>query len=98
MKTFNGKDKRIASYKQRKMHLEALLTFVSRKEEFIRVVLCSKNEKDAKERIVSSFNISSEQAQYLLNSALHYLMGLEYEAVQKMYDKVEKYIENNVKR
>ena len=98
MKTYNGKDKRIASYEQRKKHLEALLTFVSRKEEFIRVVRCSKNEKDAKERIVSSFNISSEQAQYLLNAALHYLMDLEYEAVQKMYDKVKKYIENNVKR
>ena len=91
MKTNDLRKRKTSYYRWQKLRLEALLAVVQRKYEFIEIIYKSKTEKDAIERVVSHFNLSSRQAKYLLNQELRKFGALEYDDLQKEYEKVVRY-------
>ena len=85
--------KTIESYQRQKMHLEALLVVIPLKMEVIQMLRSTKNEQTAEEELVAHFNLSLEQARYVLNLRLQYLNSLTVEDVQKKLSRVVKYLE-----
>lgn len=83
--------KTIENYLRRKMRLEALLAVVQRKGELIKIV-CTASYRKRVENLISHFSLTSEQAQYLLNADVGFLMDSEYEDVQKKYNQVAAYL------
>ena len=90
MKTNDLRKQKTAYYRWQKSRLEALLAVVQRKEEFINIVRKLSTE-EAIERVAIHFNISSRQVNYLLGLELRKLMSLEYDDLQKEYEKVVRY-------
>ena len=84
--------KTIENYLRRKMRLEALLAVVQHKGELVKIIRTAPNLKKAEENLISHFSLTSEQVQYLLNADLRFLMGSEYEDVQKKYNQVAAYL------
>ena len=84
--------KTIENYLRRKMRLEALLAVVQRKGELVKIIRTAPNLKKAEENLISHFSLTSEQVQYLLNAEVRFLMGSEYEDVQKKYNQVVAYL------
>ncbi|MBR2031781.1 MAG: hypothetical protein IKA04_06155 [Alistipes sp.] len=80
--------KTIENYLRRKMRLEALLAVVQHKVELVKIIRTAPNLKKAEENIVSHFGLTSEQAQYLLNADVCFLLDSEHEDVQKKYNQV----------
>ena len=78
-------------YRWEKLRLEALLAVVQRKDELIEIIRRSKTEKDAIESVVPRFNISLRQAHYLLGLELREFGALNYEELQKEYERVVRY-------
>ena len=74
------------------MRLEALLAVVQHKGELVKIIRTAPNLKKAEENLISHFSLTSEQVQYLLNADLRFLMGSEYEDVQKKYNQVVAYL------
>ncbi len=83
--------KTIENYLRRKMRLEALLAVVQRKGDLIKIV-CTASYRKKVENLISHFSLTSEQAQYLLNADVGFLMDSEYEDVQKKYNQVAAYL------
>ncbi|MBQ7341973.1 MAG: hypothetical protein IJW42_01805 [Alistipes sp.] len=83
--------KTIENYLRRKMRLEALLAVVQHKGELIKIV-CTASYRKKVENLISHFSLTSEQAQYLLNADVGFLMDSEYEDVQKKYNQVAAYL------
>ena len=83
--------KTIENYLRRKMRLEALLAVVQRKGDLIKIV-CTASYRKRVENLISHFSLTSEQAQYLLNADVGFLMDSEYEDVQKKYNQVVAYL------
>ena len=81
----------IENYLRRKMRLEALLAVVQHKGELIKIV-CTASYRKRVENLISHFSLTSEQAQYLLNADVGFLMDSEYEDVQKKYNQVVAYL------
>ena len=90
MKTNDLRKQKTTYYRWQKSRLEALLAVVQRKEEFINIVRKLSTE-EAIERVAIHFNISSRQVNYLLGLELRKLMSLEYDDLQKEYEKVVRY-------
>ena len=84
--------KTIENYLRRKMRLEALLAVVQHKGELVKIIRTAPNLKKAEENLISHFSLTSEQVQYLLNAEVRFLMGSEYEDVQKKYNQVVAYL------
>lgn len=91
MKTNDLRKRKTSYYRWQKLRLEALLAVVQRKYEFIEIIRRSKTEKDAIESVVPRFNISLRQAHYLLGFELRKFGALEYDDLQKEYEKVLRY-------
>lgn len=91
MNTNDLRKRKTSYYRWQKLRLEALLAVVQRKDVFIEIIYKSKTEKDAIERVVSHFNLSSRQACYLLGFELRKFGALEYDEIQKEYEKVLRY-------
>ena len=91
MKTNDLRKRKTSYYRWQKLRLEALLAVVQRKDVFIEIIYKSKTEKDAIERVVSRFNISLRQAHYLLGFELRKFGALNYEELQKEYERVVRY-------
>ena len=91
MKTNDLRKQKTAYYRWQKSRLEALLAVVQRKDVFIEIIYKSKTEKDAIERVVSHFNLSSRQACYLLGLEFRQWGALKYEELQKEYEEVLRY-------
>ena len=78
-------------YRWEKLRLEALLAVVQRKEEVINIIRKTQDIEDAKKSIASLFNLSSSQVYYLLGFELRKFGALEYDDLQKEYEKVVRY-------
>lgn len=91
MMTHNLREQKKSFYKQQKSRLEALLAVVQRKEEFIKIIRKAANEEEARTNLASHFNLTLTQAKYLLNRELRKFMAVEYEELQKEYEKVVRY-------
>ena len=91
MKTNDLRKQKTAYYRWQKSRLEALLAVVQRKEEFINIIRKTQDIEGAKKSIASLFNLSSSQVYYLLGFELRKFMAVEYEELQKEYDKVVRY-------
>jgi DNA gyrase/topoisomerase IV subunit A len=91
MMTHNLREQKKSFYKQQKSRLEALLAVVQRKEVFIKIIRKAANEEEARTNLASHFNLTLTQAKYLLNQELRKFMAVEYEELQKEYDKVVRF-------
>ena len=91
MKTNDLRKQKTAYYRWQKSRLEALLAVVQREEEFINTIRKAQDIEDAKKSIASHFNLSSSQVYYLLGFELRKFGALEYDDLQKEYEKVVRY-------
>ena len=91
MKTNDLRKRKTAYYKWQKLRLEALLAVVQRKEGFINIIRKTQGKEGAKKSIASLFNLSSSQVYYLLGFELRKFGALEYDDLQKEYEKVVRY-------
>ena len=91
MKTNDLRKQKTAYYRWQKSRLEALLAVVQRKEEFINIIRKAQDIEDAKKSIASLFNLSSSQVYYLLGFELCKFGALEYDDLQKEYEKAVRY-------
>ena len=90
MKTNDLRKRKTSYYRWQKLRLEALLAVVQRKEEFINIIRKSSTE-EVVERVATHFNLSSSQVYYLLGFELRKFGVLEYDDIQKEYEKVVRY-------
>ena len=91
MKTNDLRKQKTAYYRWQKLRLEALLAVVQRKEEFINIIRKTQDIEDTKKSIASLFNLSSSQVYYLLGFELRKFGALEYDDLQKEYEKVVRF-------
>ena len=91
MKTSDLRKQKTAYYRWQKSRLEALLAVVQRKEEFINIIRKTQDIEGAKKSIASLFNLSSSQVYYLLGFELRKFGALNYEELQKEYERVVRY-------
>ena len=91
MKTNDLRKQKTAYYRWQKSRLEALLAVVQRKEELINIIRKTQDIEGAKKSIASLFNLSSSQVYYLLGFELRKFGALEYDDLQKEYEKVVRY-------
>ena len=91
MKINDLRKQKTAYYRWQKLRLEALLAVVQRKEEFINIIRKTQDIEDAKKNIASLFNLSSSQVYYLFGFELREFGALEYDDLQKEYEKVVRY-------
>lgn len=90
MKTNDLRKQKTAYYRWQKSRLEALLAVVQRKEEFINIIRKSSTE-EVVERVATHFNLLSRQVDYLLGLELRKFGALEYDDLQKEYEKVVRF-------
>ena len=83
--------KTIENYLRRKMRLEALLAVVQHKDDLFNIIRKQKTEEDAIAGVASHFNLSIRQAHYLLGFELRKFGALNYEELQKEYERVVRY-------
>ena len=91
MQTNDLRKRKTSYYRWQKLRLEALLAVVQRKEEFINIIRKTQDIEGAKKSIASLFNLSSSQVYYLLGFELRKFGALEYDDLQKEYEKVLRY-------
>ncbi len=91
MKTNDLRKRKTSYYRWQKLRLEALLAVVQRKEEFINIIRKTQDIEGAKKSIASLFNLSSSQVYYLLGFELRKFGALNYEELQKEYERVVRY-------
>lgn len=91
MKINDLRKRKTAYYRWQKLRLEALLAVVQRKEEFINIIRKTQDIEGAKKSIASLFNLSSSQVYYLLGFELRKFGALNYEELQKEYERVVRY-------
>ncbi len=91
MKTNELRKRKTSYYRWQKLRLEALLAVVQRKEEFINIIRKTQDIEGAKKSIASLFNLSSSQVYYLLGFELRKFGALNYEELQKEYERVVRY-------
>ena len=91
MKTSDLRKQKTAYYRWQKSRVEALLAVVQRKEEFINIIRKTQDIEGAKKSIASLFNLSSSQVYYLLGFELRKFGALNYEELQKEYERVVRY-------
>ncbi len=78
--------------KKRAHILEGLKIAQENIDEVVKIIRGAKNEKEAKEGLKESFNLSDIQIQAILNMRLGRLVGLEREKLEQEYLEVEKLI------
>ena len=91
MKTNDLRKRKTSYYRWQKLRLEALLAVVQCQEELFNIIRKSQNLAEAKKSISSRFNLSSKQVNFLLNYELRKFGALEYDDLQKEYEKVVRY-------
>lgn len=91
MKTNDLRKQKTTYYRWEKLRLEALLAVAHREEEFINIIRKTQDIEGAKKSIASLFNLSSSQVYYLLGFELRKFGALEYDDIQKEYEKAVRY-------
>ncbi len=74
--------------------LEGLLIALDHLDEVIQLIRNSKTPDDAKDGLMSSFNLSELQAKAILDMRLQRLTGLEREKIREEYNEIMKMIEH----
>ncbi|RMG59557.1 MAG: DNA gyrase subunit A [Deltaproteobacteria bacterium] len=69
--------------------VEGLLRALSHLDEIIELIKSSRDPKEAKERLVSTFSFSEKQAQAILEMRLQRLTGLEREKLNEEYERLK---------
>ena len=91
MKMNDLRKRKTSYYRWQKLRLEALLAVVQRKDDLFNIIRKQKTEEDAIAGVASHFNLSIRQAHYLLGLGLREFGALEYDDIQKEYEKVVRY-------
>ena len=91
MKMNDLRKRKTSYYQWQKLRLEALLAVVQRKDDLFNIIRKQKTEEDAIAGVASHFNLSIRQAHYLLGFKLRKFGALEYDDLQKEYEKVVRY-------
>ena len=85
----------IEDYQRRKSELEALLAISPYLEELFQIIRMAPNQEECIKQIALRFNLSQEQAKYILSRRLKYITSLIHVKLQKEYDKVIQHLTNN---
>ena len=91
MKTNDLRKQKTTYYRWQKLRLEALLAVEQRKDDFFNIIRKQKTEEEAIAGVASLFNLSIRQAHYVLGLEFREFGALNYEELQKEYDKVVRY-------
>ena len=91
MKTNILRRQKTSYYRWEKLRLEALLAVVQHKDDLFSIIRKQKTEEDAIAGVASHFNLSIRQAHYLLGLGLREFGALNYEELQKEYEKILRY-------
>ena len=85
----------IEDYQRRKLELEALLAISPYLEELIQIIRMAPNQEECAKQDALRFDLSPEQAKYILTRRLTYITSLIHVKLQKEYDKVIQHLTNN---
>ena len=84
----------IEDYQRRKSELEALLAIIPYLEELFQIIRMAPNQEECIKQVALRFNLSQEQAKYILSRRLKYITSLILVKLQKEYDKVIQHLTN----
>ena len=85
----------IEDYQRRKSELEALLAIIPYLEELFQIIRMAPNQEECIKQVALRFNLSQEQAKYILSRRLKYITSLIHVKLQKEYDKVIQHLTNS---
>ena len=85
----------IEDYQRRKLKLEALLAISPYLEELFQIIRMAPNQEECAKQVALRFNLSQEQANYILSRRLKYLTSLIHVKLQKEYNKVIQHLTNS---
>ena len=85
----------IEDYQRRKLELEALIAINPYLEELFQIIRMAPNQEECIKQVALRFNLSQEQAKYILSRRLKYITSLIHVKLQKEYDKVIQHLTNN---
>ena len=85
----------IEDYQRRKSELEALIAISPYLEDLFQIIRMAANQAECVKQVALRFNLSQEQANYILSRRLTYLTSLIHVKLQKEYDKVIQHLTNN---
>ena len=84
----------IEDYQRRKLELEALIAISPYLEELFQIIRMAPNQEECAKQVAQRFELSEEQAKYILSRRLTYLTSLIHTKLQAEYDKVIRYLTN----
>ena len=87
----------IEDYQRRKLELEVLLAISPYLEELFQIIRMAPNQEECAKQVSLRFELSQEQAEYILSRRLTYLTSLIHVKLQKEYDKVIQHLTNGTK-
>ena len=85
----------IEDYQRRKLELETLIAISPYLEEFFQIIRMAPNQEECIKQVALRFNLSQEQAKYILSRRLKYITSLIHVKLQKEYDKVIQHLTNS---
>ena len=85
----------IEDYQRRKLELEALIAISPYLEELFQIIRMAQNQEECAKQVALRFELSPEQAKYILSRRLTYLTSLIHVKLQKEYDNVIQHLTNN---
>ena len=87
----------IEDYQRRKLELETLIAISPYLEEFFQIIRMAPNQEECIKQVALRFNLSQEQAKYILSRRLTYITSMIHVKLQKEYDKVIQHLTNGTK-
>lgn len=85
----------IEDYQRRKSELEALIAISPYLEELFHIIRMAPNQEECAKQVALRFDLSPEQAKYILSRRLTYITSLIHVKLQKEYDKVIQHLTNS---
>ena len=85
----------IEDYQRRKLELEALIVISPYLEELFQIIRMAQNQEECAKQVALRFELSPEQAKYILSRRLTYLTSLIHVKLQKEYDNVIQHLTKN---
>ena len=85
----------IEDYQRSKLELEALIAISPHLEELFQIIRMAPNQEECAKQVALRFELSPEQAKYILSRKLRYITSLIHVKLQKEYDKVIQHLTNS---
>ena len=85
----------IEDYQRRKLELEALIAIGPYLKKFFQIIRMAQNQEECTKQVALRFELSPEQAKYILSRRLTYLTSLIHVKLQKEYDNIIQHLTNN---